>query len=172
MSDIAEVQKAASRLRPLMLPGSAAFAITYAGFFSTLILLGLITLPFNPFLAVGGGAAFAAVMCMAIATVAPRATYLEFDHDRFTRCLFFRKLSVAWKDVTGIRADWFASATFPIAWNRQVLVDFRAGGVDDTLSFFPHQFGLSDDQALDLLTPYLENVRYRSLRPQDEAVAA
>ena len=109
---------------------------------------------------------------MAVATATPRATYLAFDPDHFTRCLFFRKLSVAWKDVTGIRADWFASATFPIAWNRQVLLDFRAGGADDTLSFFPHQFGLSDDQAIALLTPYFENARRKPLQPQDEAVAA
>ncbi len=171
MSDFAELKKAAHASEPLILAGSRTFAITYVCGSSALIALGLVTLPFNPFLIFGAAVAFLAVFCTAVVTVTPGATYLEIDGDCITRCLMFRKRSVVWEDVTAIRSDYFLSATFPVAWNRQVFVVSRhdAGG---GLSFFPYQFGLNSAQAIDLLTPYLENPRRESHVPITQAAAA
>lgn len=63
------------------------------------------------------------------------------------------------------------SATFPVSWNRQVFLQSRRDA-HEGLSFFPHQFGLNDEQAVDLLTPYFENARRKPPVPQNEAVAA
>jgi hypothetical protein len=171
MSDFAELQKSARASEPLTLAGSRSFAIAYACGSSALIALGLVTLPFNPFLIFGAAVAFVAVFCMAVVTVTPGATYLEIDGDGITRCLMFRKRSVSWENVTAIRADWFVSATFPVSWNRQVFLQSRRDA-HEGLSFFPHQFGLNDEQAVDLLTPYFENARRKPPVPQNEAVAA
>jgi hypothetical protein len=171
MSDFAKLQKAAEALQPLTLPGSRTFAVLYAGGFSALILLGLVTLPFNPFLTFGAAAAILAMVVMAVATIAPGATYLAIDSRGFTRCLLFRKTSMKWNEVADIRAECFGSATFPIAWNRQVCVQSRNDTADAALSFFPHQFGLDAEQAVSLLAPYLENAQRPLVRPR-EAVAA
>jgi hypothetical protein len=171
MSDFAELQKAAEALQPLTLRGDRTFAVLYAGGFSALILLGLITLPFNPFLTFGAVAAILAMVVMAVATITPGATYLAIDSRGFTRCLLFRKTSLKWNEVAEIRAECFGSATFPIAWNRQVCVQSRNDTADAALSFFPHQFGLDAEQAFSLLTPYLENAQRPLVRPR-EAVAA
>jgi hypothetical protein len=171
MSDFAELQKAAEALQPLTLPGDRTFAVLYAGGFSALILLGLVTLPFNPFLTFGAIAAILAMVVMAVATITPGATYLAIDSRGFTRCLLFRKTNLRWNEVADIRAECFGSATFPIAWNRQVCVQPRNDTADAALSFFPHQFGLDAEQAVSLLTPYLENAQHPLVRPR-EAVAA
>jgi hypothetical protein len=171
MSDFSELQKAAEALQPLTLPGDRTFAVLYAGGFSALILIGLVTLPFNPFLTFGAVAAILAMVVMAVATIAPGATYLAIDSRGFTRCLLFRKTSLKWNEVADIRAECFGSATFPIAWNRQVCVQSRNDTADAALSFFPHQFGLDAEHAVSLLTPYLENAQRPLVRPR-EAVAA
>jgi hypothetical protein len=170
MSDFAKLQKAAEALQPLTLPGSRTFAIWYAGGSSALIALGIVTLPFNPFLMIGGAVAFVAVFVMAVVTVTPGSTFLTVDDEGLTRCLMFRTVRMDWQDVAAVRSDWFVSATFPIAWNRQVIVQSRHDGADG-LSFFPHQFGLDAEQAVSLLTPYLENAQRPLVRPR-EAVAA
>jgi len=171
MGDFADLQKTAEALQPITLPGDRSFAALYAGGFSALILLGLLTLPFNPFLTFGAVAAILAMVVMAVATIAPGATYLAIDSRGFTRCLLFRKTSLKWNEVADIRAECFGSATFPIAWNRQVCVQSRNDTADAALSFFPHQFGLDAEQAVSLLTPYLENAQRPLVRPR-EAVAA
>jgi hypothetical protein len=171
MSDFADLQKAAEALQPLILPGDRSFAVLYAGGFSALILLGLVTLPFNPFLTFGAVAAILAMVVMAVATIAPGATYLAIDSRGFTRCLLFRKTRLKWNEVADIRAECFGSATFPIAWNRQICVQSRNHTADAALSFFPHQFGLDAEQAVSLLTPYLENAKRPLVRPR-EVVAA
>jgi hypothetical protein len=171
MSDFAELQKTASALQPLTLPGSRTFALCYAGGSSALIALGLVTLPFNPFLTLGAAVAFVAVFVMAVVTVTPGATSLTVDEEGITRSLMFRTVHMEWQDTASVRTDWFLAATFPIAWNRQVLVKSRHDA-SDGLSFFPYQFGLSAEQAIDLLAPYLENARRKSAIPQDHAVAA
>jgi hypothetical protein len=171
MSDFAELQKSARASEPLTLAGSRSFAIAYACGSSAVIALGLVMLPFNPFLIFGAAVAFVAVFCMAVVTVTPGATFLEIDSDGITRCLMFRKRSVSWETVTAIHADWFISATFPVSWNRQVLLRSRRDA-HEGLSFFPHQFGLNAEQAIDLLTPYLESVQRKSAIPRDHAVAA
>ena len=171
MSDFAELQKAASALQPLILPGSRTFAFCYAGGSSALIALGLVTLPFNPFLIPGAAVALVAVFVMAVMTVTPGATSLTVDDEGITRCLMFRTVHMEWQDIASVRSDYFLSATFPIAWNRQVFTQSHHDG-SDSLSFFPHQFGLNAEQAIELLTPYLENARHKFLSPQEHAVAA
>jgi Bacterial PH domain len=171
MSDFAELQKRASALRPLTLPGSRTFAFCYAGGSSALIALGLVTLPFNPFLLPAAVVALVAVFVMAVMTVTPGATSLAIDDEGITRCLMFRTVHMEWQDVASVRSEYFLSATFPIAWNRQVFTESRHDG-SDGLSFFPHQFGLNAEQAIELLAPYLENARRKSAIPQDHAVAA
>ena len=170
MSDFAELQKTASALQPLILPGSRTFAFCYAGGSSALIALGLVTLPFNPFLIPGAAIALVAVFIMAVMTVTPGATSLTIDDEGITRCLMFRTVRMEWQDIASVRSDYFLSATFPVAWNRQVFVESRhdAGG---GLSFFPYQFGLNSAQAIDLLTPYLENARRESHVPLTQAAA-
>ncbi len=172
MSDFADLQKAAEALQPLTLPGDRSFAVLYAGGFSALILLGLLTLPFNPFLTFGAVAAMLAMAVMAVTTVIPGATYLAVDSRGLTRCLLFRKTSLRWNEVADIRAECFGSATFPIAWNRQICVQARDDAADAGLSFFPYQFGLDAEQAVSLLTPYLENTRHPRMERRREAVAA
>jgi hypothetical protein len=171
MSDFAELQKTASALQPLILPGSRTFAFCYAGGSSALIALGLVTLPFNPFLLPGAAIALVAVFIMAVMTVTPGATSLAIDDEGITRCLMFRTVRMEWQDIASVRSDYFLSATFPIAWNRQVFTESRHDG-SNGLSFFPHQFGLNAEQAIELLTPYLECARRKSAIPQDHAVAA
>jgi hypothetical protein len=171
MNDFAELQKTASSLQPLTLPGSRTFAFCYAGGSSALIALGLVTLPFNPFLMPGAVVAFIAVFIMAVATVTPGATFLTIDDEGITRCLMFRTVHMEWQNIASVRSDYFLSATFPIAWNRQVFMESRHDR-SDALSFFPHQFGLNAEQAIELLTPYLESARRKSAIPQDHAVAA
>jgi hypothetical protein len=171
MSNFAELQKMASELQPLTLPGSRTFAFCYAGGSSALIALGLVTLPFNPFLLPGAAVAFVAVFIMAVMTVTPGATSLAIDDEGITRCLMFRTVRMEWQDIVSVRSDYFLSATFPIAWNRQVFTVSRHNG-SDSLSFFPHQFGLNAEQAIELLAPYLENARREFSIPQDHAVAA
>jgi hypothetical protein len=171
MSDFADLQKTAAALQPITLPGDRTFAVLYAGGFSALILLGLLTLPFNPFLTFGAVAAILAMAVMAAATIIPGATYLAIDSRGFTRCLLFCKTSLRWNEVADIREECFGSATFPIAWNRQVCVQSRHDTADAALAFFPHQFGLEAEQAVSLLAPYLENAKYARVRPR-EAVAA
>jgi hypothetical protein len=170
VSDFAELQKTASALQPLTLPGSRTFAFCYAGGSSALIALGLVTLPFNPFLMLGAAVAFVAVFVMAVVTVTPGAS-LTIDDEGITRSLMFRTVRMEWQDVAAIRSDWFVSATFPIAWNRQVCVASRHNA-SDSLSFFPYQFGVNAEQAIELLTPYLENARYNSALLSEQAVAA
>ena len=171
MSNFAQLQESASALKPLTLQGSRTFALCYAGASSALIALGLVTLPFNPFLILGVAVAFVAVFVMAVLTVTPGATSLTIDDEGITRCLMFRTVRMEWQDIASVRSDYFLSATFPIAWNRQVFVESRhdAGG---GLSFFPYQFGLNSAQAIDLLTPYLENARRESHVPITQAAAA
>jgi hypothetical protein len=171
MSSFADMQKAARSLQSLELPGSRTFAICYAGGSSVLIALGLVTLPANPFLAFGAAVAFIAVFCAAVVTVTPGATYLAIDADGVTRCLMFRKSHVEWKDVAAIRSDWFVAATFPVAWNKQVIVQSHNGVEGEGLSFFPFQFGCNAEEMIGLLTPYLENARQPAMQPR-EAVAA
>jgi hypothetical protein len=171
MSEFAELQKTASALQTLTLPGSHTFAICYAGGSSALIALGLVTLPFNPFLMLGAAVAFVAVFVMAVVTVTPGATSLTIDDEGITRSLMFRTVRMEWQDVAAIRSDWFVSATFPIAWNRQICVASRHDA-GDSLSFFPYQFGVSAEQAIELLTPYLENARHNSAVLSEQAVAA
>ena len=171
MSDFAELQKAASALQPLILPGSRTFAFCYAGGSSALIALCFVTLPFNPFLIPGAAVALVAVFVMAVMTVTPGATSLTVDDEGITRCLMFRTVHMEWQDIASVRSDYFLSATFPIAWNRQVFMESRHDR-SDALSFFPHQFGLNAEQAIELLTPYLESARRKSAIPQDHAVAA
>ena len=171
MSDFADLQKTAEALQPITLPGDRSFAVLYAGGFSALILLGLLTLPFTPFLAFGAIAAILAMAVMAAATVIPGATYLAVDSRGFTRCLLFRKTSLKWNQVAEIRTECFGSATFPIVWNRQVCVQSHDDAAAAGVSFFPYQFGLDAEQAVSLLTPYLENTRRPLVRPR-EAVAA
>jgi hypothetical protein len=96
---------------------------------------------------------------------------LTVDDEGITRCLMFRTVRMEWHDITSVRSDYFLSATFPIAWNRQVFTESRYDG-SGGLSFFPHQFGLNAEQAIELLAPYLENARQKSAIPQDHAVAA
>src|ERR1700749_3102341 len=103
MRDFADLQKTAEALQPITLPGDRTFAVLYAGGFSALILLGLLTLPFNPFLTFGAVAAILAMAVMAAATIIPGATYLAIDSRGFTRCLLFRKTSLRWNEVAGIR---------------------------------------------------------------------
>jgi hypothetical protein len=114
--------------------------------------------------------AFVAVFVMAVVTVTPGATSLTVDEEGITRSLMFRTARMEWQDTASVRTDWFLSATFPTAWNRQVFVESRHDA-GDGLSFFPYQFGLSAEQAIDLLTPYLENARQPAIPPR-EAVAA
>jgi hypothetical protein len=171
MNDFAELQKTASTLQPLTLPGSRTFAFCYAGGSSALIALGLVTLPFNPFLTLGAAMAFVAVFVMAVVTVTPGATSLTVDEEGITRSLMFRTVRMEWQDTASVSSDWFLSATFPISWNRQVFVESRHDARDG-LSFFPYQFGLSAEQATDLLMPYLESARRKSAIPLDRAVAA
>jgi hypothetical protein len=103
--------------------------------------------------------------------VTPGATSLTIDDEGITRCLMFRTVRMDWQDIASVRSDYFLSATFPISWNRQVFTESRhAGG--ESLSFFPHQFGLNAEQAIELLTPYLENARCKLSIPQDHAIAA
>ena len=170
MSDFAGLQKTAKALQPLTLPGSRTFAMWYAGGSSALIALGIVTLSFNPFLMIGGAVAFVAVFLMAVVTVTPGSTSLTIDNEGITRCLMFRSVRMEWQDVAAVRSDWFVSATFPIAWNRQVVVQSRHDGADG-LSFFPYQFGCTAEQMISLLTPYLENARH-SLARTPEAIAA
>jgi len=170
MSDFTELQKIASALQPLTLPGSRTFAFCYAGGSSALIALGLVMLPFNPFLTLGAAVAFVAVFAMAVVTVTPGATSLTVDEEGITRSLMFRTVRMEWQDTASVRTDWFVSATFPIAWNRQVFVE-SCHDASDGLSFFPYQFGLSAEQAIDLLTPYLENARQPAMRPREAAAA-
>ena len=170
MSDFTELQKAASALQPMTLAGSRTFAFCYAGASSALIALGLVTLPFNPFLIVGGAAAFVAVFVMAVVTVTPGSTSLTVDDQGITRCLMFRTIRMEWQDVAAIRSDWFVSATFPISWNRQVIVQSRHEDAEG-LSFFPHQFGCTAEQMIGLLQPYLENSQLTKIHPH-MAVAA
>jgi hypothetical protein len=171
MSDFAELQTKASALQPLTLNGSRTFAFCYAGGSSALIALGLVTLPFNPFLIPGAAVAFIAVFIMAVATVTPGATSLTVDDEGITRRLMFRTVRMDWQDIAAIRSDWFLSATFPISWNRQVFAESLHDGMDG-LSFFPHQFGLNAQQAIELLTPYLENARHKSAALNERAIAA
>ena len=171
MKDFAELQKTASALQPLLLPGSRTFAFCYAGGSSALIALGLVTLPFNPFLISGAAAAFVAIFIMAVMTATPGATSLTIDDEGITRCLMFRAIRIEWQDIASVRSGYFLSATFPIAWNRQVFTQSRHDG-SDGLSFFPYQFGLSAEQAIELLTPYLENARRNSAMLSEQAVAA
>ena len=171
MSEFAELQKTASTLQPLTLPGSYTFAICYAGGSSALIALGIVTLPFNPFLILGAAVAFVAVFVMAVVTVTPGATSLTIDDEGITRSLMFRTVRMGWRDIASIRSDYFLSATFPIAWNRQVFAESRRDGTDG-LSFFPYQFGVNAEQAIELLTPYLENARHNSAMSSEQAVAA
>jgi hypothetical protein len=171
MRDFADLQKTAEALQPITLPGDRSFAALYAGGFSALILLGLLTLPFNPFLTFGAVVAILAMAVMAVVTVVPGATYLAVDSRGFTRCLLFRKASFRWNEVTEIRTECFGSATFPIAWNRQVCVQSNDHAAEAGLSFFPYQFGLDAEQAVSLLTPYLENAQRPPVRHR-EAVAA
>jgi hypothetical protein len=171
MSDFAELQKSGLALQPLTLHGSRMFALCYAGGSSALIALGLVTLPFNPFLIPGAAVAFVAVFIMAVATVTPGATSLTIDDEGITRRLMFRTVRMEWQDIASVRSDYFLSATFPIAWNRQVFMESRHDG-SDALSFFPHQFGLNAEQAIELLTPYLENARRKCVAQFDQAVAA
>jgi hypothetical protein len=170
MSDFADLQKTAQALQPLTLPGSRTFAMWYAGASSALIALGIVMLPFNPFLMIGGAVAFVAVFVMAVVTVTPGSTALTVDDEGLTRCLMFRAVRMEWQDVAAVRSDWFVSATFPIAWNRQVIVQSRHVGADG-LSFFPYQFGCNAEQMISLLTPYLENARRPRVR-ELQAVAA
>ena len=170
MSDFAELQKTAEALQPLTLPGSRTFAIWYAGGSSALIALGIVTLPFNPFLMIGGAVAFVAVFVMAVVTVTPGSTFLTVDDEGLTRCLMFRTVHMEWQDVAAVRSDWFVSATFPIAWNRQVIVQSRHEGADG-LSFFPYQFGCNAEQMIGLLAPYLESARQSRVKTL-ETVAA
>jgi hypothetical protein len=170
MPEFADLQKTASALQSLTLNGSRTFAFCYAGGASALIALGLVTLPFNPFLIPGAAVAFIAVFVMAVATVTPGATSLTIDDEGVTRCLMFHTVHMEWQDVASIRSDWFLSATFPISWNRQVFMASRHEGSGE-LSFFPHQFGLNAEQAIELLTPYLENARHESATPSELAAA-
>jgi hypothetical protein len=170
MSDFADLQKTAKALQPLTLPGSRTFAIWYAGGSSALIALGIVMLPFNPFLMIGGAVAFVAVFVMAVVTVTPGSTFLTIDDEGITRCLMFRTVRMEWRDVATVRSDWFVSATFPIAWNRQVIVQSRHDGAYG-LSFFPYQFGCNAEQTISLLAPYLENARHQLARAP-EAIAA
>jgi hypothetical protein len=171
MSDFAELKKTASALQPLTLHGSRAFAFCYAGGSSALIALGLVTLPFNPFLMLGAVVALVAVFVMAVVTVTPGATTLTIDDEGITRCLIFRTVHMEWRDIGAIRSDYFLSATFPISWNRQVFVEYRHDA-SHGLSFFPCQFGLNAEQAIDLLAPYLKNARRKSAVSREQAVAA
>jgi hypothetical protein len=161
MSDFAEMRKSARVLPTLTLPGSRTFAFWYAVGSSALIALGIVTLPSNPFLIAGGAAAFIAVFVMAVVTVTPGSTSLTVDPEGLTRCLMFRTVRIDWQDVAAIRSDWFISATFPVAWNRQVILPSRHRGADG-LSFFPYQFGYSAEQMIRLLMPYLANARRQS----------
>jgi hypothetical protein len=172
MSDIVQMQRAAQALRPLLLPASRAFAISYGGLFSILILLGIFALPFNPFLALGYILFFLALFSLIVVTMRPGATYLALDSDGITRCLFFRTKTVRWAEITKIRAGWFGYESFEIPWHRQVMTHYRRDDRDDVLSFFPYQFGMNSEQAIRLLTPYFENAHRKSVLPQDEAAAA
>ncbi len=171
MSDFAELRQPARALQTLTLPGSRTFAIWYAAGSSALIALGIVTLPFNPFLIAGGAVAFIAVFAMAVVTVTPGSTSLTIDDEGLTRCLMFRTVRMDWQDVAAIRSDWFISATFPVAWNRQVILPSRHEGADG-LSFFPYQFGYSAEQMVRLLMPYLENARRQAAAQNDRALAA
>jgi hypothetical protein len=171
MSDFWQLQQSASALEPLTLPGSRKFAFCYVAFFSGLILLGVFDLPFNPFLALGTIAFFGALLCMAVVTATPGKTYLAIDRESIGRVLLGQKKSVAWTSVTGIRAGWWGYETFAIRWNRQIFIDYHGDGRGDVMSFFPHQFGLNAEQALALLTPYVENARRTPVKRR-EAVAA
>lgn len=170
MSDFGKLQKVASALQPITLLGSRTFALCYAGVSSALIALGLVTLPFNPFLIVGGAAAFVAVFVMAVVTVTPGSTSLTVDESGLTRCLMFRTVRMEWQDVASIGSDWFVSAAFPISWNRQVILQSRHEGAEG-LSFFPHQFGYTAEQMIQLLKPYLENSRLTQMHPHLAAAA-
>ena len=170
MSDFAEMRKPVRTLQTLVLPGSRTFAVWYAAGSSALIALGIVTLPFNPFLIAGGAVAFIAVFAMAVVTVTPGSTSLTIDSEGLTRCLMFRTVRMEWQDVAAIGSDWFISATFPVAWNRQVILPSRHEGADG-LSFFPSQFGYNAEQMTRLLMPYLENAR-RSAALDDQALAA
>lgn len=161
MRGFADLPKTATALAPLTLPGSRTFAVWYAAGSSALIALGIVMLPFNPFLIAGGAVAFVAVFAMAVVTATPGSTFLTIDGEGLTRCLMFRTVRMEWQDVAAIRSDWFVSATFPVAWNRQVILPSRHPGAEG-LAFFPYQFGYSAEQMIRLLTPYLENARRRS----------
>src|SRR5579871_1584567 len=114
MSNFPDLQKTAQALATLTLPGSRTFALWYAAASSALIALGIVMLPFNPFLIVGGAVAFVAVFVMAVVTVTPGSTSLTVDDEGLTRCLMFRTVRMEWQDVAAIRSDWFISATFPV----------------------------------------------------------
>ncbi len=171
MRDFADLQKTAEALQPITLPGDRSFAALYAGGFSALILLGLLTLPFNPFLTVGAVAAILAMAAMAVVTVVPGATYLALDSRGFTRCLLFRKTSFRWNEVAEIRTECFGSATFPIAWNRQVCIQLNRE-VTEGIEFFPYQFDCTAEQVIRLLKPYFENARHKSAQPGSLVLAA
>ncbi len=111
-----------------------------------------------------------AVFAMAVVTATPGSTSLTIDGEGVTRCLMFRTVRMEWRDVAAIRSDWFVSATFPVAWNRQVILPSRHQGAEG-LAFFPYQFGCSAEQMIRLLTPYLENARRAPAR-QHQAIAA
>jgi hypothetical protein len=170
MGDIAQLQKSAQALQPIVLPANGVFAISFGGLFSALILLGTLAVPFNPFLVLGAIAFFIALFCLLVVVLRPGATYLAVDADGITRCLFFQKKTVHWSDVTNIRAGWLGYETFQMSWNRQVFVTNRLGAKEDALTFFPHQFGLNAKQAVSLLTPYFEHARIE--RPAAPATAA
>jgi hypothetical protein len=156
MKDIAKLQRSAKALQPIVLPARRAFLTMCVSVLGLSILGGLLALRSQPIV----GSLVILILCPVfiawIIGLRRGATYLEINNHGITRSLFFQKKTVRWGEIKKIRIGWVGHEPINVAWNREVMIDYRRDGKDDVMMIGNKIFGLNSEELTSLLTPFYE----------------
>lgn len=160
MRNIAELQRSAKALQPIVLAGKRPFLIMGVSLLGLCIIGGLLMLRSQPII----GSLCILILCpffvVWIIGLRRGATYIEIDSHGITRSLFFQKKTVRWEEIKNIRIDWVGHEPINVSWNREVMIDYRRGGKDDVIMIANKMFGLNSEELVSLLMPFYENARH------------
>src|ERR1700683_3035849 len=160
MSNIAELQRAARALQPIMLPLARKLLGTFAAILAAFLVMTIVAVvPKNPIFGTLSVVLWALMLWRALMMLRPGMTFLKFDTEVLTQSFGIYKLTIRWADIRQIRIGWYEREAVQIPWNRKVFVDYERNGCKPPMAISPVMFGVNAEQLTSLLTPYYQHAQ-------------
>jgi hypothetical protein len=160
MSDIAELQRAARALQPIMLPLARKLLGTLSAILAAFLLMTIVAVvPKSPILGSLSIVLWALLLWLSLLMLRPGMTFVEFDTEVLTQSFGIYKLTIRWADIRQIRIGWYELEAVQIPWNRKVFVDYERNGRKTPMAISPPMFGVNAEQLVSLLTPYYQHAQ-------------